>query len=268
MATSSIGWLGSSPEWCNAAVTSFDLGGLWVKFLHSGGGFDSSWEGELYCNLQVKSLEKPFQQGMVVSDSELDREEREGGDVFVESWGVLPVLVEWSEGDLSLCCCVIGGECGLKGFLDLGPGLVCISNTLVFELGEPSFSKGFSSSLGHSVEENHGPCWVRIFVLMEGEIGLHSHEPSVGISGFSTEFFKESCFNFHVVIFFVRVRIYSDGGMGETRGWRVWGTERWWGSGWCWWIKVLCPGKISWWNCGSQVGTIWRSWGWFEQGVR
>ena len=53
---------------------------------------------------------------------------------------------------------------------------------------------------------------------MEGEIGLHGHEPSVGISGFSTELFREGCFNFHVIIFFVRLRIYSDGEMGETKG--------------------------------------------------
>ena len=65
MATSSIGWLGSSPEQCNAAVTSR--------------------EGELYCNLQVESLEEPFQQGMVVGDSRMYREEGEGGDVFVKS---------------------------------------------------------------------------------------------------------------------------------------------------------------------------------------
>ena len=45
---------------------------------------------------------------------------------------------------MGLRCCVIGGECGLEGFLDLGPGLVCISNAFVFKLGEPSFDKGFS----------------------------------------------------------------------------------------------------------------------------
>ena len=53
---------------------------------------------------------------------------------------------------------------------------------------------------------------------MEGEIGLHAHEPSVGISGFSTELFREGYFNFHIIIFFIRLRIYTDGGTGETRG--------------------------------------------------
>ena len=95
---------------------------------------------------------------MVVGHSGTDREEEEEGDIFVKSYGVFPVLAEQSEGDSSLCCCVIGGKYGLEGFLDLGLGLVCICNAFVFELGEPSLSKGFSSSLGHSVEENHGSC--------------------------------------------------------------------------------------------------------------
>ena len=185
MVTSSIGWLRSSPEWCDVAVTFLDLGGLWVKFLHSSGGFGCSQESELYCKLWVESLEEPFWQGMVVGDSRMDKEEREGGDVFVKSWGILPVLVEQSEGDLSLHCYIIGGECSFEGFLDLSPGLVCISDAFIFELGEPSLSKGFSLSLGHSVEENHGSCWVRVFLFMEGKIGLHGHEPSVDIFGFS-----------------------------------------------------------------------------------
>ena len=54
-------------------------------------------------------------------------------------------------------------------------------------------------------------------VLMQDEIGLHGHEPSVGISGFSAELFREGCFNFHVVVFFVGLRISTDRGTGETR---------------------------------------------------
>ena len=96
-------------------------------------------------------------------------------------------------------------------------GLVCISDVFIFELGKPSLDKGFSSSLGHSVEENHGPCYVGVFAFVEGKIGLHGHEPSVGISSFSAEFFKEGCFNFHVVIFFIGLRIYMDGEVGKTR---------------------------------------------------
>ena len=58
-------------------VAFFDLRGLGVKFLHNGGGFDCSGESELYCNLWVKSTEKPFSQGMVISDSEVDEKENE-----------------------------------------------------------------------------------------------------------------------------------------------------------------------------------------------
>ena len=50
---------------------------------------------------------------------------------------------------------------------------------------------------------------------MEGEVGLHGHEPSVGISSFSAEFFREGCFDFHVVVFFIELRIYVDGGIGN-----------------------------------------------------
>ena len=50
---------------------------------------------------------------------------------------------------------------------------------------------------------------------MEGEIDLHGHEPSVGISNFFAKFFKEGCFNFPVIIFFIRLRIYTDEGTGE-----------------------------------------------------
>ena len=52
---------------------------------------------------------------------------------------------------------------------------------------------------------------------MKGKIDLHGHEPSVGIPSFSTEFFREGCFNFHIVVCFVRLRIYMDGEMGKTR---------------------------------------------------
>ena len=53
---------------------------------------------------------------------------------------------------------------------------------------------------------------------MEGEIGLHGHEPSVGISGFFAELFRKGCFNFHVIVLFIGLRIYTDGVMGKTRG--------------------------------------------------
>ena len=96
----------------------------------------------------------------------------------------------------------------------------------VFKLGEPSLGKGFSLFLGHSVEENHDSCCIGVFVFVEGEIGLHGHEPSVSISGFSAELFREGCLNFHVIVFFIGLRIYVDGGMGETRGQRVQGTGR------------------------------------------
>ena len=127
-------------------------------------------------------------------------------------------MVEQSEGNSNLCCCVIRGECSLEGFLDLGPGLVCISNVFIFKFGEPSLGKGFSSTLGHSVEANHDSCCVGVFDFVEGKIGLYGHEPSIGISSFSTEFFKEGCLNFHVILFFIGLRIYADGEMGETRG--------------------------------------------------
>ena len=68
------------------------------------------------------------------------------------------VLVEQSEGDSSLHCCIIGGECSFEGFLDLGPGLVCISDVFIFKLGESSSGKGFSSSFGYLIKENHGFC--------------------------------------------------------------------------------------------------------------
>ena len=123
-------------------------------------------------------------------------------------------------------CCVIRGECGLEGFLDLGPGFICFSDVFVIELGEPSLSKGFFLSLGHPVVENHSSCCIKIFVLMQGKVGLHSHEPSVGISDLSAELFKEGCFNFNVVVFFVSLRIYMNGGLGRTRGGEVWRTGR------------------------------------------
>ena len=61
---------------------------------------------------------------MIVGDSGVDGEKEEGGDVFVKSKGVLPVLVMQGKGNLSLCCCIVGGECCFEGFLDLGPILV------------------------------------------------------------------------------------------------------------------------------------------------
>ena len=50
------------------------------------------------------------------------------------------------------------------------------------------------------------------------EVGLHGHEPSVGISSLSAEFFREGCFDFHIVIFFVGLVIYMDGKWGESEG--------------------------------------------------
>ena len=103
--------------------------------------------------------------------------------------------------DFSLHCCVIGGECSLEGFVDLGSVLVSMCNVFVFELGEPSLSKGFSSFLGHPIEENHGLYFIEELVCMKGKVGLHGHEPSVGISSFSTEFFMEGSFNvYHILI--------------------------------------------------------------------
>ena len=206
--------LGSSPEWGNAVVTSFILKGFGVKFFHDGGGFDCSRKGELYCNLWIKAMKEPLQQGMIVSDSRVDREEGEWGDVFVKFQGVLLVLVKQGEGNSSLHCCIIGSECGLEGFLDLGPGLVYVCDVVIFELGKPSLSKGFSLSFGHSIEENYGLCFIRVLVCMKGTIGLHGLEPSVGISSFSTELYREGSFDFHyvfVIIFFVSEEIYVIG---------------------------------------------------------
>ena len=107
---------------------------------------------------------------------------------------------------MSLHCCDIGGKCSFEGFLDLGPVLVSISNMFIFELGEPSLSKGFSSSFGHPIEENHSSHFIGELVHMKDEVDHHGHEPSFGISGFSAEFFKEGSFNVHhlfIVIFFI-----------------------------------------------------------------
>ena len=127
-------------------------------------------------------------------------------------------MVEQSEGNSSLCYSIIGDKCSLEGFLDLGPGLVCVYNAFVFELGEPSLGKGFSSSFGHPIEENHSSHFIRVFVCMKGKVGLHGPEPSIGISSFSVELFRKGGFDFHVVIFSVGERIYADRRMGETRG--------------------------------------------------
>ena len=61
-------------------------------------------------------------------------------------------------------------------------------------------------------------CFIGQLVCMKHKVGLHGHELSVDISSFSTEFFREGCFDFHVVIFFVGLGIYVDGGMEGTRG--------------------------------------------------
>ena len=124
-------------------------------------------------------------------------------------------------------CCIVGGECSLECFLDLGPGLVCICDAFIFELDEPSLGKGFSLSFGHPVEENHDLHFIGIFVHMKGKVGLHNHESSVGISSFFTEFFREGSFDFHViVVFFVSEGIYMDGEMGRIGRGRLWGTGR------------------------------------------
>ena len=74
----------------------------------------------------------------------------------------------------------------------------------IFELGEPSLGKGFSSSFEHSIEENHSLCFIRELVHMKDKIGLHGHEPSIGIFSFSTELFKECGFDVHhVIIMFI-----------------------------------------------------------------
>ena len=124
-------------------------------------------------------------------------------------------MVEQSEGNSSLHCCVIGGKYSFEGFLDLGPGLVCICNAFVFELDEPSLVKGFFLSFGHPIEANHGSHFIGVFVCMKGKVVLHGHEPSIGISGFSAKLFREGSFDFHVVVCFVGKRIYVDGKTGE-----------------------------------------------------
>ena len=125
-----------------------------------------------------------------------------------------------------MLCCIIGGKCGLEGFLDLDPGLVCICDAFIFELGEPSLSKGFFSYFGHPVKENHSLHFIGVFVCIKDKVGLHGHEPSVGTSGFSAELFKEGGFNFHVIIFFIDEEIYMDERIGEARRERVWETGR------------------------------------------
>ena len=60
----------------------------------------------------------------------------------------------------------------------------------IFKLDEPSLGKGFSLSLGHSIEENHGLHFIRKLVHMKGKIGFHGHEPFIGISSFYAELFK------------------------------------------------------------------------------
>ena len=141
---------------------------------------------------------------MIVGDSGVDREEGEGGDIFVEPQRVLPVLIKQGKGGSSLYCYIIGGECCLEGFLDLGPVLVSVCNMLVFKLGKPSLSKSFSLSLGYPIEENHSLCFIRELVCINGKVSLHGHEPSVGISSFSTELFREDGFDVHhVVVVFI-----------------------------------------------------------------
>ena len=58
---------------------------------------------------------------------------------------------------------------------------------------------------------------------MKGKVGLHGHEPSVGISSFSTEFFRKGSFDVHhiVIVFIIREGIYLDGGRGhqEAKSW-------------------------------------------------
>ena len=109
-------------------------------------------------------------------------------------------MIKQSEGNSSLCCCILGGECSLEGFLDLGPVLVSVCDVFIFKLGEPSLGKGFSSFLGYSIEENYGSCFIGKFVHMKGKIGLHGYEPSVGISSFFTELFRKRGFNVHHVV--------------------------------------------------------------------
>ena len=147
-------------------------------------------------------MKKLFQQDMIVGNSGVDGEEREG-DILVKSKRVLLILIKPGEGNLSLCCYIIGGECCLEGFLDLGPVFISISDTFIFKLDEASLSKGFSSFLGHSIEENHGSRFIGELVHMKGKIGLYGHEPSVGISSFSIELFRKGRFDvYHIVIVF------------------------------------------------------------------
>ena len=109
-------------------------------------------------------------------------------------------------------------------------------------------SLSFSLSLGYPIEENHGSCCIRIFVLIQSKVDLYGHEPSVGISSLSAELFREGCFDFHVVIFFVGKRIYVDGGARGIRGeesgelggdWMAGGTGR---SKYC--IQVRSPNGV------------------------
>ena len=135
-------------------------------------------------------------------------------------------MVEQSKSNLGLCYCIIRDECGFEGLFDLDSGFVCIWYVFVFELGESSSGKGFSSFLGHFIEENHGSYCIGILVLMQGKVGLHGHEPSVGISSLSTELFMEGYFNFHVIIIFIGERIYVDRGAGGISRQGVWRTGR------------------------------------------
>ena len=140
-----------------------------------------------------------------MNDSGMDEEEREEGDVFIEPKRVLPVLIKQGKGNSSLHYHVIWDECCLEGFFGLGPVLVSISNAFVFKLGEPSLSKGFSSFLGHPIEENHGSHFIRKLVHMKDKVGLCGHEPSIGIFSFFTEFFRKGSFDVYYVIILIFV---------------------------------------------------------------
>ena len=70
-------------------------------------------------NLEVKATKELLQQGMIVGDSRVDEEEREGEDVYVKSRRVFLVLIKQGKDDSSLHCCIVGGECCLKAFLIL-----------------------------------------------------------------------------------------------------------------------------------------------------
>ena len=70
----------------------------------------------------------------------------------------------------------MGDECDLEGFFDLGPGLVCICDMFIFQVGEPSLGKSFSLSLELPIEKNHYSCFIRVLIHIKSEVGPHGHK--------------------------------------------------------------------------------------------